>query len=126
MLLCEILRQNGYCVLPALNGLEALHLVREHRGQIDLVITDMVMPKMGGRELAQALGDLQPQTRILCMSGYTDREEDINELLSRDHAFIDKPFTPEALLQKVRDVVATAKYSPLSDCKQHTGTTPQC
>ncbi|HEX8992248.1 MAG TPA: ATP-binding protein [Anaerolineales bacterium] len=116
-LLCEILRNNGYSVLSAPNGREALRVLREHPGRIDLVITDMVMPQMGGRELAEALRLLQPQTKILCMSGYTDRAEDVNELLSQGHAFIEKPFTPDALLHKIRDVLAVPANSLQPDCK---------
>jgi two-component system, cell cycle sensor histidine kinase and response regulator CckA len=104
-LLCNVLRKNGYSVLSAANGREALGLVREHPGRIDLVLTDMVMPQMGGRELAESLRALQPQTKILYMSGYTDQAEDVSELLSCGHAFIDKPFTPEALLHTIRDVL---------------------
>jgi PAS domain S-box-containing protein len=114
-LLSEILRQNGYRVLPALNGLEALRVVREHQGRIDLVITDVVMPQMGGRELVDALTGLHPQPRVLYMSGYTDKEKDMPERLCRDHAFIDKPFTPQALLHKVRDVLAMPTNSAHDD-----------
>ncbi len=106
-LLSEILRNNGYSVLSAQHGREALRLIREHPGRIDLVITDMVMPQMGGRELSETLGNLQPKTRILLMSGYMDKERDVKELGSRDYAFIEKPFTPEELLHKIREVIAT-------------------
>jgi CheY-like chemotaxis protein len=102
---CEVLRKNGYSVLCAANGREALRLVREDAEPIDLVITDMVMPQMGGRELAEALRELQPHTKILYMSGYAEGAEDVTELLSHGHAFIEKPFTPEALLHKIRDVL---------------------
>ena len=111
-LLNEILRNHGYSVLLATDGREALRLAREYAGRIDLVITDMVMPHMGGRELAETLRGLHPKTKILYMSGYVDRAEDINELVSRDHAFIEKPFTPEALLHKIRDVVGMPASSP--------------
>ena len=104
-LLCEVLGKNGYSVLPASNGREALRLVREHPEPIDLVITDMVMPQMGGRELAEALRALQPHTKILYMSGYAEKAEDVRELLAHGHAFIEKPFTPEELLRKIRDVL---------------------
>jgi two-component system, cell cycle sensor histidine kinase and response regulator CckA len=112
-LLCEVLRKNGYSVLSASNGREALRLVREHAEPIDLIITDMVMPQMGGRELAEALRELQSHTKILYMSGYAERAEDLAELLSHGHAFIEKPFTPEALLRKIRDVLF---IEPLRSC----------
>lgn len=105
-LLCEVLRKNGYCVLPATSGQEALQLVRHHPQQIDLVITDMVMPQMGGRQLTESLNGLKPHTKVLYMSGYTDRAEDVTAVLSSGHAFIEKPFTSEALLRKIRDVLA--------------------
>ncbi len=103
-LLCETLRNQGYTVLPASNGQEALQVVSGRMGRIDLVITDMVMPQMGGRELAQALRTLHPQTKILYMTGYTDREEDFREL-SHIGAFLEKPFTPETLLHKIRETL---------------------
>lgn len=105
-LLCEVLRKNGYSVLPATSAREALQLVRQHPQQIELVITDMVMPEMGGLELTHSLSGVTPQMRVLYMSGYTDRAEDVTALLSRGHAFIEKPFTSEALLRKVREVLA--------------------
>ena len=101
-LVCEILRRNGYTVLPAEDGREALLLAAKYAGRIHLMITDLVMPKMGGREVAHALPVSHPETKVLYMSGYVD---DINELLALGHAFIDKPFTPEALLQKVRQIL---------------------
>ena len=110
-LIGEILRNNGYSVLGAPNGREALRLVREHPGRIDLVITDVVMPEMGGRELSETLRHVQPSINILFMSGYMDRERDATELVPCDHAFIEKPFTPEALLHKIRDVIATTTNS---------------
>jgi PAS domain S-box-containing protein len=110
-LLCEILQNNGYSVLGAPNGREALRLIREYPGRIDLVITDMVMPEMGGLELAKTLRHLQPNTNILFMSGYIDKEKDASEFVSRDYAFVEKPFTPEAILHKIRDVIATPTNS---------------
>ena len=104
-LLCEVLRKNGYGVFSASNGRDALRLVRECAEPIDLIITDIVMPQMGGREMAEALRELQPHTRILYMSGYAERTKGLAELLSHENAFIDKPFTPEALLRKVRDLL---------------------
>jgi two-component system cell cycle sensor histidine kinase/response regulator CckA len=111
-LLCEILRRNGYTVLGAANGREALRVVGEQPGRIDLVITDMVMPQMGGRELAETLRSLQPKINILLMSGYMEKREDVKELVSCNHAFIEKPFTPEALLHKIRDVIAAPTNTP--------------
>jgi two-component system, cell cycle sensor histidine kinase and response regulator CckA len=114
-LLSGILQKSGYSVLSAPNGREALQLVRERPGRIDLVITDMVMPQMGGWELAEQLRVLQPGIKILFMSGYIDKQQDVNESGSRDNAFIEKPFTPEELLHKIRDVVAVPANSVPGD-----------
>lgn len=100
-LVCEVLRRNGYTVLPAGNGYEALLLAGKHSGRIGLMITDLVMPVMGGREVAEAIPASHPETQVLYMSGYADN---ISELLGVGHAFIEKPFSPDALLRKVREV----------------------
>jgi CheY-like chemotaxis protein len=100
-LVCEVLRRNGYTVLPAGNGYEALLLAGKHSGRIGLMITDLVMPVMGGRELAEAIPASHPETQVLYMSGYADN---ISELLGVGIAFIEKPFSPDALLRKVREV----------------------
>src|SRR5687768_16622133 len=71
-LAAEILRSQGYEVLTAGNGVDALRVSGDYAGKIDLMVTDVVMPQMGGRELAERLGPLRPKTRVLYMSGYTD------------------------------------------------------
>jgi PAS domain S-box-containing protein len=107
-LLSVILRANGYTVVSAQNGQEALAVLEGRTGRIDLLITDVVMPKMGGRELASALIRIHPETKVLFMSGHV---ENIHELISPGHAFIDKPFTPEALLRKVGEILAELRKS---------------
>ena len=103
-LVCEILQKNGYKVLPARDGREAVQLSQtKTNGRIDLIITDVVMPQMGGRELAQMLASSHPETKILYMSGYVDKEISQKEMPGLE--FIHKPFTPEALAQKVREVL---------------------
>jgi len=72
MLASEMLRMNGYTVLQALDGREALDLVRRHGQPIHLLLTDVVMPEMSGRQLAKGVADIQPGIRVLYMSGYTD------------------------------------------------------
>jgi signal transduction histidine kinase len=101
-LVCEILRRQGYEILTARDGREAVQL-SETNGNIDLIITDVVMPQMGGRELAQALASSHPETKILYMSGYVDKEISQKEMPGLE--FIHKPFTPEALARKVREVL---------------------
>jgi two-component system cell cycle sensor histidine kinase/response regulator CckA len=100
-----ILEMNGYRVLEASGGEEALAIYKEHEGEIDLMMTDVVMPKMSGRELAQSLEVLHPGIKVLYMSGYTDDAIVRHGLLDQEIAFLQKPFTPDALLRKVREVL---------------------
>jgi PAS domain S-box-containing protein len=106
-----ILEMNGYHVLEASGGDEALSIYKQHEGQIDLVMTDVVMPQMSGRELAQSLETLQPGIKVLYMSGYTDDAIVRHGLLDQEIAFIQKPFTPEALTYKVREVLDASQES---------------
>jgi PAS domain S-box-containing protein len=103
-----ILEMNGYRVLEASSGDEALATYKQHEGRIDLVITDVVMPQMSGRELAQSLEALRPGIKVLYVSGYTDDAIVRHGLLDAGIAFIQKPFTPEALSRKVREVLDAA------------------
>lgn len=101
-LLRDELRKLGYKVVEAKNGVEACLLATQQMGTLDLLLTDMVMPGMGGRELAQHLSAIMPNLRILFMSGYTD---DIGILAGQEQgtsSFLQKPFTPDALAQTLR------------------------
>jgi PAS domain S-box-containing protein len=100
-----ILEMSGYCVLEASDGEEALSIYKQHEGQIDLVMTDVVMPQMSGRELAQSLEVLHPGIKVLYMSGYTDDAIVRHGLLDQEIAFLQKPFTPDVLIRKVREVL---------------------
>ncbi len=104
-LIYEILQSSGYAVLEAGRGEEALRLAGEHAGPIHLLITDMVMPGMGGREVAGRLAALRPGTRVLFVSGYTDDAIVRHGVLEHGLAFLQKPFVPEALLRKVRETL---------------------
>jgi PAS domain S-box-containing protein len=101
-LIIEILRKHGYDVLAASNGRDALRVLEKADGRIDMMITDLVMPQMGGRALAAALPDFHPETRVVYMSGYV---ENLEELLAPGHEFIEKPFTPDLLLRRVRELL---------------------
>ena len=101
----EILEMNGYAILEARNGSEALDIVAAHTGPIHLMVTDVVMPHMSGRELAQRLATVRPETRVLFMSGYTDDAIVRHGVLEEGTAFLSKPFTPDSLSTKVREVL---------------------
>jgi PAS domain S-box-containing protein len=101
----EILEMSGYVVLEARHGAEALEVSRAHPGVIHLLVTDVVMPQMSGRELAQRLATLRPELKVLYMSGYTDDAIVRHGVLASGIAFLSKPFTPDALALKVREVL---------------------
>ncbi|HKJ93117.1 MAG TPA: PAS domain S-box protein, partial [Longimicrobiales bacterium] len=98
------LRRFGYRVLEASNGEEALQLARAHPGPIDLLITDVGMPVMGGRELAERLTRQRPEARVLFVSGYTEDEMLRRGFASGAVAFFAKPFVPRDLARRVRTV----------------------
>jgi two-component system cell cycle sensor histidine kinase/response regulator CckA len=101
----DVLRYAGYTALEARHGEEALEVCRASREPIHLVITDVVMPRMSGRQLGQMLAEIRPETRVLFMSGYTDNAIVHHGLLDQGVNFIAKPFTPAGLARKIRDVL---------------------
>jgi len=101
----EILEGNGYTVIEARNGAEALELGARFKGPIHLLVTDVVMPKMSGRELAERLVTIHRETRILYMSGYTDGAIGHHGVLDPDTELLQKPFSFDELAQKVRKVI---------------------
>lgn len=104
-LLQVALQKNGYSVLTAESGRKALELVRDHTGTIDLLITDVMMEDMDGPELVRQLAVLRPRTRTLFMSGYMDNALGEQGVLSANVNFIQKPFSPTVIAQKVRDIL---------------------
>jgi len=101
----KILMQAGYNVLDAKGGEEAIRMCRAHNGPIELLVTDVVMPELSGKEVADRLLELRPAMRILFMSGYTDEAIIQHGVLDANVDFIQKPFTWIALTRKVRDVL---------------------
>ncbi|OGP63982.1 MAG: hypothetical protein A2169_12915 [Deltaproteobacteria bacterium RBG_13_47_9] len=105
-LVARVLRDQGYTVLEAANGDEAMHMVREHlREKIHLLLTDVVMPQMGGKELVEQFMALHSDAKVLFISGYTDKAIAHQALFRPGAPFLQKPFSPMALAKKVRDVL---------------------
>jgi PAS domain S-box-containing protein len=101
----KILEEFGYTVITAANGEDGLRLCKEFKGPIDLLISDVVMPQMSGRQLAEHVSVLRPETKVLFMSGYTDDAIVRHGILEEDMAFIQKPFLPDALARKTRELL---------------------
>jgi PAS domain S-box-containing protein len=104
----EILRRVGYTVLEATDGASALEVAGRHEGPIHLLVTDMVMPGLSGRDLAERLCALRASLRVLFISGYVQDASARAALASERSAFVAKPFTPELLTDRVRELLATA------------------
>jgi PAS domain S-box-containing protein len=104
-LMKQLLERNGYGVLEAANAEQALAIAREHVSPIHLLVTDVVMPGASGRELARRLGEMRPEARVLYVSGYTDEAIVHHGMVEPGLAFLQKPFTPDTLGLKVRQVL---------------------
>jgi CheY-like chemotaxis protein len=101
----RILRDRGYKVLEAADGQEALRAAKEFSGEIQLVVTDIVMPQMNGRELVSQIEANRPDTKVLYTSGYTDEAIVRHGILDPNVAFLPKPFTAADLERMVREVI---------------------
>ncbi|WP_447978253.1 ATP-binding protein [Candidatus Nitrospira bockiana] len=109
VLIRDTLRLFGYTVLEARHGFEAQLIGSQQASRIDLLMTDVVMPQMDGRELAEGLMKLHPDMKVLYMSGYTETAMVDHGVLSTGSAFLQKPFTPETLARKVRETLDAVK-----------------
>lgn len=102
--LCELLESQGYKVLQAENGSQALEVAKDYTGSIDVLVADVIMPQLRGVELAKRVTEIFPGIRVILMSGYSEDALVENRLLSeRNMTLIQKPFDPEALAQKIRE-----------------------
>jgi len=99
------LRMRGYTVLEARNGNEALHLLQERKGEVHLLLTDLIMPVMGGLELSRSVRRLHAGLPILLMSGHSDDHAALRELIEQRVPFLQKPFRPDALARRVREML---------------------
>jgi CheY-like chemotaxis protein len=101
----EYLAENGYTVLKAKEGSDALEIAGHHTQPIHLLLTDLVMPQMSGRELAQRIADIHPETRVVFMSGYTNNMLSKQHVLDPHHVLLRKPFRLTVLAQRVRETL---------------------
>lgn len=101
----EILQMSGYKVFEAQRGSEAIEICEREHGPINMMVTDVVMPRMSGPQLADHLAEVRPDMKVLYMSGYTDSSVINHGVLASGTAFLQKPFTPASLLTKVREIL---------------------
>lgn len=111
-LVCMALRLRGYVVVEAQDGVEALTVGSQHQGPLHLLLTDVAMPQMNGREVAERLAAQRPDLKVLFMSGYTDDALFRLGLMAPGVSFILKPFSPDALARTVRQVLDAREGRP--------------
>jgi DNA-binding response OmpR family regulator len=114
-LVCDVLAEQGYNVLCASDGYDALRQAGDFDGRIHLLITDVIMPHMNGPELAVKLSAIRTDMKVLYVSGYSDNDIGDHGVLDTRIDLLQKPFTPQVLARKIRDVIEDRQYaqSPL-------------
>jgi two-component system, cell cycle sensor histidine kinase and response regulator CckA len=111
---CEFLQSSGYVVIAAGSPQEAIQFAEGHSGPIDFLLTDVIMPKMNGRELARRLSTMRPEMKVLYVSGYPDSvvRDGANGALEEGLAFLEKPYTRRMLVRKIREILDSQQPNP--------------
>lgn len=110
-LVCDVLEEQGYNVICAGDGLEALEMAGNFDGTIHLLVTDVIMPHMNGHELASKLSRIRPDMKVLYVSGYSDTDLGDHGVLDPRYELLQKPFTPQTLARKIRDVIHEGSHA---------------
>jgi CheY-like chemotaxis protein len=108
-LLQRTLEGVGFSVLPAADGAEALRLYQQHDGAIDLMVSDIVMPRLNGLELSERIRATRPETKFLFITGFADEFPELRELIKVGVTILEKPFLPSELLCRVEDMLNLGK-----------------
>ncbi len=111
-LVCDVLERQGYRVLCSANGSEALQMTAELKGEIDLLLTDVIMPQMNGHELAGLLSAQRPELKVLYVSGYSDNDIGLHGVLQPGVELLEKPFSPHVLAEKVDEILRRTATAP--------------
>jgi two-component system cell cycle sensor histidine kinase/response regulator CckA len=110
-LVCEVLAGQGYNIICAADGREALEVAADFDGTIHLLVTDVIMPHMNGHELARQLSVTRPDMKILYVSGYSDNDIGDHGILDPRFELLQKPFTPQTLARKIHEVIHEDSYA---------------
>ncbi|PZR71680.1 MAG: hybrid sensor histidine kinase/response regulator, partial [Chthoniobacterales bacterium] len=110
-LVCDVLAEQGYNVICAADGVEALAVAEKFDGTIHLLVTDVIMPHMNGHEVAEKLSSIRPEMKVLYVSGYSDNDIGDHGVLDPRFELLQKPFTPQTLARKIRDVIREGSYA---------------
>ena len=113
-LVCDVLAEHGYNVMCACDGRDALEKAAAYDGKIHILVTDVIMPNMNGQELAEQLSSVRPEMKVLYVSGYSDNDIGDHGVLNPRIELLQKPFTPDVLARKVRDVIEDANHAHIA------------